>query len=84
MIAAKEVTYKGEKVQLVNLRNPWGKTEWQGAWNDNDSRWTPALKKECNWVGADDGAFWMPIEDFTKHFSEVSICRVEDTYKTSA
>lgn len=57
--------------------------EWQGAWSDNDSRWTPELKKQCNWVAADDGSFWMAIEDFISKFSEVSICKLHDNYNVA-
>lgn len=28
------VTYKGEQVELLRIRNPWGFTEWTGAWCD--------------------------------------------------
>lgn len=36
LIAAKTVTGKdGKKVNLVNLRNPWGQFEWKGAWGDD-------------------------------------------------
>ena len=36
IIAAKE--YKG--IKLLNIRNPWGKFEWDGEWSDKSSKWT--------------------------------------------
>jgi len=27
-------------VRLVKLQNPWGKSEWTGAWADYSSEWT--------------------------------------------
>jgi len=33
-------------IRLVQLRNPWGKGEWKGEWNDNDRNWTSQLKSE--------------------------------------
>ena len=28
----------GSKIDIVRIRNPWGKTEWEGAWGDNDEK----------------------------------------------
>jgi hypothetical protein len=46
LIAAAEVNNKeGKKVELVQLRNPWGQFEWTGEWGDDSDCWTPDLKK---------------------------------------
>jgi hypothetical protein len=29
-----------EGTKMVQLKNPWGKTEWEGDWHDGDARWT--------------------------------------------
>lgn len=60
VIAVKDV----KVAKLVQIRNPWGKTEWNGDWGDKSNLWTPTLKEECNFVDANDGTFWMSWDDF--------------------
>jgi len=62
--------YEGENgLKLIKLRNPWGQHEWNGDWSDNSKLWTPQLKKELNYVDANDGSFWMSFDDFQKCYS---------------
>jgi S-formylglutathione hydrolase FrmB len=45
IVGVVKLTGTGKNTRLVQVRNPWGKGEWNGAWSDNDSRWTPELKE---------------------------------------
>ena len=62
--------------KLCKLRNPWGNTEWQGAFADNrDSDWHPELLKFLNHDrNANDGTFWMPYDDFIQQFTQLEFC----------
>lgn len=65
--------------RLVQLRNPWGNTEWMGKWSDGDEEsWTQKMTKKLGHTSADDGTFWMAFEDFVLHYRCVYICRVFD------
>ena len=48
---------------LVQLRNPWGHGEWDGAWSDNSHLWDehPDVKAQCHLQKRDDGEFWMHL-----------------------
>lgn len=54
------VEYKGKR--FVVIRNPWGKSEWNGPWSDGSKEWTaewlPALQDLKHTFG-DDGQFVM-------------------------
>ncbi|KAM4695301.1 calpain-9 [Discoglossus pictus] len=73
------VNYRGQKVQLIRVRNPWGQVEWNGPWSDNSSEWNyidAEEKKRLCQKSLDDGEFWMKIDDFKKYFDKVEICNL--------
>ena len=81
VISAHVVTnYLGEKVQLLKIRNPWGKLEWNGDWSDKSDKWTPTLKKEVGISDEDDGTFFMDFRDYFKFFSCTYICNYHDDF----
>ena len=67
IVKVQEFSTQYGSVKLVNLRNPWGNTEWSGEWSDSSSRWNlvsggrPTSKKN-------EGTFWLSIEDFCTYF----------------
>ena len=60
---------------LVKLRNPWGHGEWNGDWSDASRLWTPQLKARLDVAEADDGIFYMALEDVRRYFSSLDVCR---------
>uniref|UniRef100_M4AE78 Calpain-5-like n=1 Tax=Xiphophorus maculatus TaxID=8083 RepID=M4AE78_XIPMA len=74
--------FKNETIPLIRLRNPWGKTEWTGAWSDSSEEWSKIGETERGNLGitvADDGEFWMSFTDWCKNFSDADVCRLINT-----
>ena len=70
----------GEVHEVVQIRNPWGETEWKGQWSDQDAIWNtirPDEKAKYH-KNAADGAFWMSFTDFLTEFEKLDICYVPD------
>ncbi|XP_056612879.1 calpain-3-like [Triplophysa dalaica] len=69
-------------VELVRIYNPWGKTEWEGAWSDKYGiEWVRVSKEEQNRVqrkNLEDGEFWMALSDFQHNFQEMEVCHLSD------
>jgi len=69
---------KDEYLKMVQLRNPWGKGEWKGAWADSDSKWQefPEVAKTLEEDGKKekDGIFWMAWEDFIATYNNIEVC----------
>uniref|UniRef100_A0A8D0G5E6 Calpain-3 n=1 Tax=Sphenodon punctatus TaxID=8508 RepID=A0A8D0G5E6_SPHPU len=74
-----ETLFKGEKIKLVRLRNPWGEVEWNGAWSDSSKEWNLIDKSEkihLQHKVAEDGEFWISFEDFMRNFTKLEICNL--------
>ncbi|XP_031418486.1 calpain-2 catalytic subunit-like [Clupea harengus] len=84
-VTAAEVEHLHESpVQLVRIRNPWGHTEWTGAWSSKSSKWDDVRPEEAKLnVTADNGEFWMAYSDFTCQFSRLEICNLTPDALTS-
>ncbi|XP_041867129.1 calpain-2 catalytic subunit-like [Melanotaenia boesemani] len=85
LTGAEEANYRGRKVQLVRIRNPWGQVEWTGPWSDGSSEWNYIGKDEKSKLNnvAEDGEFWMSYSDFIRHFSKLEICNLTPDTLTS-
>lgn len=74
--------FKNETIPLIRMRNPWGKTEWKGAWSDSSEEWAKIGDMERGNLGItveDDGEFWMAFSDWCKYFTDADVCRVINT-----
>lgn len=62
-----------EDIKLLNIRNPWGKFEWDGDWSDKSDLWTDEMLEIFEPVLDDsDGSFWMSLEDFITKFKSMT------------
>eukprot|EP01119_Soliformovum_irregulare_P001002 TRINITY_DN1074_c0_g1_i3.p1 TRINITY_DN1074_c0_g1~~TRINITY_DN1074_c0_g1_i3.p1 ORF type:complete len:597 (+),score=144.14 TRINITY_DN1074_c0_g1_i3:93-1883(+) len=66
--------------RLLRIRNPWGDSEWMGAWRDTDPKWDEIKKKYPEFIESskyvaneNDGTFYISLEDFVKQYNRVYI-----------
>ncbi|XP_062866950.1 calpain-9 [Trichomycterus rosablanca] len=74
-----EVNYRGSKVRLISVRNPWGQVEWNGPWSDNSREWSyvdKADKVRLLENATEDGEFWMEFENFKMNYDRVELCNL--------
>lgn len=64
-------------VSLLQVRNPWGHTEWTGPWRDGGPEWHTVIDSELpENVVLEDGEFWIAVEDFKENFHFLEICHL--------
>ena len=74
-----------DKIKLLKLKNPYGESEYSGNWCNNSEKWTPKLKKKCDFNEEDDiyGIFYMSFNDFLHYFDVIDIAKLEPNYHTT-
>ncbi|XP_065055645.1 calpain-5-like isoform X2 [Rhopilema esculentum] len=75
-------SFNTNRLFMIRLRNPWGEKEWNGPWSDGSAEWNKVSKKERDKLGItveNDGEFWMLFEDFCRHFTNITGCRLVNT-----
>jgi len=81
VVDLKTIQFDGAPMNMVKIRNPWGKgEEWNGRFNDDDKEtWlklSDDVKTDMGFSNEDDGSWWMTMNDFYKHFDVVNVCRL--------
>lgn len=74
--------FRSDKLDMIRMRNPWGKREWNGPWSDSSEEWQKVSKSEREKMGVtveDDGEFWMTFDDFIANFTDLILCRLINT-----
>lgn len=68
------------------MRNPWGKDgKYKGPYNDNDPIWKQSnYSSQVGFVKADDGVFFITVQDFYETFDVFSIAFYSENYQVSA
>ena len=78
LMAAKKAKLKnGSIAELVQIRNPWGKMEWNGDWSDHSAKWNDLAQTERKMFDTsddNDGSFWMSFDDWMREFETLDIC----------
>uniref|UniRef100_A0A8D0G227 Calpain-1 catalytic subunit n=1 Tax=Sphenodon punctatus TaxID=8508 RepID=A0A8D0G227_SPHPU len=75
---AQQIRHRGQQVNLIRIRNPWGEVEWTGSWSDNSSEWNvvePSVGQQLR-IKMEDGEFWMSFQDFLREFTRLEICNL--------
>ncbi|KDN34646.1 hypothetical protein RSAG8_12271, partial [Rhizoctonia solani AG-8 WAC10335] len=78
--AIEDLTGYGKR--FLRIRNPWGKTEWTGAWSDGSKEWTSewlALLPMLNHKFGNDGEFLMEYTDFLNTWTMIERSRLFDS-----
>jgi calpain-15 len=83
VLDAREFEHNGKPINLLKLRNPWGKKEWRGAWSVNWPNWPEHIKQELLPSSSKDGSFWISFEHLLEYFYDLTVCKVRPDWLES-
>jgi hypothetical protein len=75
--------------RLVRLRDPHGRSKWNGEWSYDSSKWTPRLRRKLGEPtpgrhkpnkAESYGLFWMSFNDFLYFFESVTVCKTSPNW----
>eukprot|EP01080_Neovahlkampfia_damariscottae_P008636 gene8636-583_t len=72
-------TCEVNQTRLIQIRNPWGKSEWLKDWSDSSSKWDTVSQSDKKRIGfkiGNDGSFFMSYDDFCQYWTTIGVCRV--------
>uniref|UniRef100_A0A8C6WW02 Si:dkey-19b23.13 n=1 Tax=Neogobius melanostomus TaxID=47308 RepID=A0A8C6WW02_9GOBI len=79
LVPERPCTGRMSRLLMVRMRNPWGTTDWTGAWSHGSQQWqqiTHTDKEKLGLPVRDIGEFWMEFKDFCHYFTDVVVCRL--------
>ena len=59
-------------MKLLKLKDPHGKSEWNGAWSYTSKEWTLDTLDKCKFNDSAAGAFCIPYDAYVKLFDSTS------------
>lgn len=57
------------------MRNPWGNETYHGPWSDASSEWSDDLRDEAGHEIANNGIFFIPVENYHEQVETTFISR---------
>jgi hypothetical protein len=80
------LTTNGECVhKLVQMRNPWGLSKYTGPWSADSDLWNgqDEWKTQAGLADADEGEFWVPLDQWRQLYSEAFNTHYRDDWTVS-
>jgi calpain-15 len=76
-------SFKGEKINLLKILNPWNSQEFKGRWHDRDERWCKEIMNYVGFYQKTAGEFYISLTTFCCFFTSINFCKVDKSLQSS-